>query len=122
MVNDQVQELPPTDLVEGEGVVQDVTDDYVGLDLHGLAQIGEALLGIGAILGLSELHHEVANLSSDLISRLGLAVVLFKVESNDVLFIHGYFPIHDPLVVLVLIFVDFVLICIIFIRRVLLFA
>ena len=54
------------------------------------------------VLSLPVLHDEVGDLPADLLTGLGLAVVLFEVHADDVLLVHGDLAGHDPAEVLVL--------------------
>lgn len=98
--------------------MKNVTYDCVRMDVYCLAKLLEILLGLVRILSFSEFHHKISYLAPYLIGWFGFAVVLFEVEPDDILLIHGYLSVHDPSVVLVLILID--LVVIIFIGRVLL--
>ncbi len=87
-VDDQRKEEVPAGLVEGEGVIQNVTDDCEVLDARLGADLEEGLLGVRFIVSVGVLLHEVADLAPDLCRRLVLSVVLLEISTDDVLLVH----------------------------------
>lgn len=88
VVYDQLQEVVKTRLVEGKGVVQDITHDVESWDSPRTAELLETLLGMGAVFNVSVLQDKVAYLSSNFSRWLLFSVVFLKVISSDILLIH----------------------------------